>query len=31
MEQTIFGMDPTYLGYLIGMVILALIAAWRAK
>lgn len=31
MEETIFGMDPTYLGYLIGMAILALIAAWRSK
>lgn len=31
MENTLFGMNPTYLGYLIGMCILVLIAYLRSK
>lgn len=31
MRETLFGMDPAFLGYLAGAVLLAVFNSWRAK
>ena len=31
MRETLFGMDPAFLGYLAGTLLFALFCGWRAK
>lgn len=31
MRETLFGMDPAFLGYLAGSVLFALVSGWCAK